>query len=269
MQFKIEQIGYKRRPHVVSAANCRRLFALSVPLCLCLSVSLSGLAAYAADAGFNQAVAMYNAGKYSVALAQFQTVSQKYPSDPLTRYYMALCYQHLNQVGQAQSLYTWVEKYARSPGLKEKARAGLDSMNQYSSARSHPGSAPPPAPPAADAKGPDGKPVDPKAPPKAADAKADKGALKCKKAIQFTSSSSNDQRTLQLFGPFWDSAQEKFKGKVDFQLVDVDNAASADLVKKYAPSTYPHIVYLDKDGKMLGSTPGASGDISSTIEGFK
>lgn len=264
MQFKLKQIGNKRRPYGVSAGIRRGLVGLSVPLCLCLSVSLSGLAAHGADAGFNQAVATYNAGKYSVALAQLQTVSQKYPSDPLTRYYMALCYQHLNQVGQAQTLYTWVEKYARSPELKAKARAGLDSMNQYSSARTHPGSAPPPTP-AADAKAPDGKPQDAKAPP----AKADKNALKCKKAIQFTSSSSNDQRSLQLFGPFWDSAQEKFKGKVDFQLVDVDNAASADLVKKYAPSSYPHVVYLDKDGKVLGSTPGASGDISSTIEGFK
>lgn len=247
----------------------RSLLKASVPICLCATFVLAN-ATWAADAAFNAAVQTFHQGKYAAALAQFQVVAQKYPNDPLTRYYMGLCYQHTNQVTNAQAMYTWVEQNARSPQLKAQARSGLDSMTKYSQTRSHRGSAPTDLPPL-----PSGKPDDPKGPPdpkapKPADAKKEeKGALKCKKVIQFTSSSSNDQRTLQLFGPFWDSAQQKFQGKVEFQLVDVDNAGSEALVKKYSPSTYPHLVYLDKDGKVLNSQGGASGDIIGTIEGFK
>lgn len=233
---------------------------------LSISGSMTGWApaAHGADAAFNQAVQTFSSGKYAQALAQFQVVSQKYPSDPLTRYYMGLCYQQLNQVGQAQSMYTWVERNARSNELKAKARAGLDSMNQYSSARTRPGSAPPPAPAGA-------APPDPKAPadPKKADAKPEpKGALKCKKVIQFTSSSSNEQRNIQMFGPHWDAAREKFQGKVEFQLVDADGSG-AELVKKYSVTSFPTVVFLDKDGKILSTQANATGDITGTIEGFK
>lgn len=269
MQFKFTQIRQKGRPMEASRI-CRSLVAASIPLCLCVSFALSHLPAQAGDATFNTAVKMYTDGKYAQALTQFQVVAQKYPSDPLTRYYMGLCYQHTNQVAQATQMYTWVEQNARSPQLKSQARAGLDSMNRYSSSRTHPGSSPPP--PAPDAKAADGKPADGKAadPKKVAEAKPDPKAMKVKKVIQFTSSSSNDQRTIQLFGPHWDAAQEKFKGKVDFQIVDADSGGTgAELMKKYGVSSYPTVVYLDKEGKMLGNTPGASGDITSTIEGYK
>jgi hypothetical protein len=163
-------------------------------------------------------------------------------------------------------MYTWVERNARSNELKAKARAGLDSMNQYSSARTRPGSAPPPPPAGA-------APPDPKATaadPKKADAKPEpKGALKCKKVIQFTSPSSNEQRNIQMFGPHWDAAREKFQGKVEFQLVDADGSSGAELVKKYSVTSYPTVVFLDKDGKVLNTQANASGDIIGTIEGFK
>jgi tetratricopeptide (TPR) repeat protein len=268
MHFNRTQFGNPGRPKQATS-GIRRLLTGSVSIALCASLVLTN-AAWAVDPAFSAAVQTYQQGKYAAALAQFQVVSQKYPSDPLTRYYMGLCYQHTNQVTQAQQMYTWVEQNARSPQLKSQARAGLESMTKYSQNRSHRGAAPTDLPPL-----PSGKPDDPKAPvdpkaPKTADAKKEeKGALKCKKVIQFTSSSSNDQRSLQLFGPFWDSAQQKFQGKVEFQIVDVDNSGSEALVKKYAPSTYPHLVYLDKDGKVLNSQGGASGDITSTIEGFK
>ncbi len=125
MQFKFTQIRHKGRP-VGASRICRRLVAASIPLCLCVSLAFADLPAQAADANFNAAVKTYAAGKYAQALAQFQVVAQTYPSDPLTRYYMGLCYQHTNQVSQATQMYTWVEQNARSPQLKAQARAGLD-----------------------------------------------------------------------------------------------------------------------------------------------
>ncbi|MBA3857825.1 MAG: hypothetical protein C0507_13035 [Cyanobacteria bacterium PR.3.49] len=264
MHFNLMEIGSTGPARSLARAGTKLMVAA---FSICLIGSATGLipAAEGADAAFNQAVQTFTAGKYAQALAQFQVVSQKYPSDPLTRYYMGLCYQQLNQVGQAQSMYTWVERNARSSELKAKARAGLDSMNQYSSARTRPGSAPPP--PAAGAA-----PPDPKAPadPKKADAKPEpKGALKCKKVIQFTSASSNEQRNIQMFGPHWDAAREKFAGKVDFQIVDADGSNGAELVKKYSVTSYPTVVFLDKDGKVLSTQANANGDIIGTIEGFK
>ena len=144
MQVKITQIRHEGRPLEASASICRRLVAASIPLCLCLSFALNHLPAQAADPNFTAAVQTYSKGKYAQALAQFQVVAQKYPSDPLTRYYMGLCYQHTNQVAQATQMYTWVEQNARSPQLKAQARAGLDSMNRYRDSRTHPGSGPPP-----------------------------------------------------------------------------------------------------------------------------
>lgn len=269
MHFNLTEIG-SGGPVLSFSRIGKKLMvaAFSISLVLCIAETSVGLApaAHGADAAFNQAVQTFSAGKYAQALAQFQVVSQKYPSDPLTRYYMGLCYQQLNQVGQAQSMYTWVERNARSNELKAKARAGLDSMNQYSSARTRPGSAPPPPPAGA-------APPDPKATaadPKKADAKPEpKGALKCKKVIQFTSPSSNEQRNIQMFGPHWDAAREKFQGKVEFQLVDADGSSGAELVKKYSVTSYPTVVFLDKDGKVLNTQANASGDIIGTIEGFK
>ncbi len=263
MQFKITQNEMRQSGKYTYG----RFLAAAFSLCLTLSITGASLPVQSADAAFNQAVQTFSAGKYAAALAQFQVVAQKYPSDPLTRYYMGLCYQQLNQVAQASQMYTWVEKNARSEKLKSQARAGLDSMNQYSAARTRPGSAPPPPAPPADGKAADGKAADPK---KAADAKPEpKGAMKCRKVIQFTSPSSNDQRSIQMFGPYWDAARDKFTGKIEFQLVDADTPASAELVKKYGVSQYPHVVYLDKDNKVLSSQGPASGDITSTIEGFK
>ncbi|MBX9953100.1 MAG: tetratricopeptide repeat protein [Candidatus Obscuribacterales bacterium] len=269
MHFNRKQFGNPGLPQRV-ARGVRSLLRAPVPVSLCASFLVCS-AAWAVDPAFSAAVQSYQQGKYAAALVQFQVVSQKYPSDPLTRYYMGLCYQHTNQVTQAQQMYQWVEQNARSQSLKAQARAGLESMNKYSQNRSHRGAAPTdlPPPPSGKPDDPKADPKDPKA-PKTADAKKDeKGAMKCKKVIQFTSSSSNDQRTLQLFGPFWDAAQQKFQGKVEFQIVDVDNSSSEAMVKKYTPSTYPHLVYLDKDGKVLSSQGGASGDITGTIEGFK
>lgn len=265
MHFRMARNAVNRTTGGLFAS--RQVPATAVSLLMCIAFAAWNVPVNGADAAFNEAVRSFAGGKYSQALAQFQVVSQKYPSDPLTRYYMGLCYQQLNQVGQAQQMYTWVERNAHSNDLKAKARAGLDSMNQYSAARAHPGSAPPPPPAADKDKAGDAKAADAKGgatPAKTADAK---GAMKCKKVIQFTSGSSNEQRQIQMFAPFWEEASTKFKGKVDFQIVDTDSGG--DLVKKYGVTTLPFVVYLDKDGKLLSSTPGASGDISSTIEGFR
>ncbi len=44
--------------------------------------------------------------------------------------------------------------------------------------------------------------------------------------------------------------KKKFKGKVEFQIVDADSGgAGAELMKKYGVSSYPTVVYVDKDGK--------------------
>ncbi len=77
-------------------------------------------AASAAAVTFAQAVQDYNSGKFSLALSEFSTISQRYPSNVLTHYYMALCHQSLNHISQAKIEYQFV---VASGDAKLKAHA--------------------------------------------------------------------------------------------------------------------------------------------------
>ena len=52
---------------------------------------------------------------------------------------------------------------------------------------------------------------------------------------------------------------EKYKGRVQFVIVDLDrgrSAAQKDLAKKYFQGKVPHVTILDKTGKAVYDSPG-------------
>jgi len=71
------------------------------------------------------------------------------------------------------------------------------------------------------------------------------------------------RRTVELY--------EKYKGKVQFVVVDLDrprSRAQEELVKKFYKGYIPHVVVLDRDGKSEYSASGEvdSGEISKLLE---
>lgn len=91
--------------------------------------------AYAAPAGFDDAVKTYNARQYSAALGKFLQVARANPNDVLTRYYMGLCYQQTHQFSMAKQQYEWVSAMSKDPGIKNSCRQALDQLGRYQSQR--------------------------------------------------------------------------------------------------------------------------------------
>jgi hypothetical protein len=71
------------------------------------------------------------------------------------------------------------------------------------------------------------------------------------------------RRTVELY--------EKYKGKVQFVVVDLDRSRSAaqeELVKRFYKGYIPHVVVLDRDGKTAYNSSGEveEGEISKVLE---
>lgn len=104
----------------------------SLAAILTLTVMLCGsLPVYSASPAFDQAVADYKARRYSAALTGFQTIAAKSPTDALSHYYMALCYQGMNQISLAKGQYEWVTANTRDPALLSYAQTGLATLSKF------------------------------------------------------------------------------------------------------------------------------------------
>jgi tetratricopeptide (TPR) repeat protein len=103
----------------------------------------------AGSAAFEQAVREYKARRYSQAISGFRTVLTASPSDAMSHYYLALCYQGTNQISQAKQEYEWVLRMSQSPQLRNFASSGLAGLSRYrttfGSAAADPARATPPA----------------------------------------------------------------------------------------------------------------------------
>lgn len=86
----------------------------------------------AGNPAFEQAVQLYKSRQYASALAGFQAVLKTYPRDASTHYYMALCYQGMNQVSLARQQYEWVAA-SNDPTLRSFASSGLAQLQKFPS----------------------------------------------------------------------------------------------------------------------------------------
>ena len=86
----------------------------------------------ASNPAFDQAVQKYKLRQYSAALVDFQTVLRANPRDAMTHYYMALCYQAMNQVSLAKQQYEWVAG-SNDTTLRGYASSGLAQLQKFPS----------------------------------------------------------------------------------------------------------------------------------------
>jgi hypothetical protein len=117
----------------------RKLLASALLTSLCVAIAPS----FAGTPSFKQATSDYQAGKYQVALIEFERFREVYPTNLQVRYYEALCYQGLNQLEKAKENFQFVIDNDGGV-LKSRAQAGLNQLEHagLSGSGSTPGSSP-------------------------------------------------------------------------------------------------------------------------------
>jgi len=198
-------------------------------LCLVQAAWLISGQAQAAPSGFAEAVQSYKAGKYSQALSQFQAIRGP---EALTHYYMAICLQNLNQVTLAKQHYQWVAVYGTDPALKRNAAIGLAQLSKYRSA-----------------SGPQGQVA------------VSRGGISHSgggrpKVMDFFATWCGPCKRL---APILEEVESQFRTSVDFQRIDIDDPANAQLVHQYQVNAVPTLVYLDGRGQAASQTTGLVG----------
>lgn len=92
--------------------------------------------AFSAPASFPEAVADYNAGRYSMAATKFESLKQAYPTNALSHYYLGLSRQALGHLDKAKEEYQWVSTNG-DPRLRALATQGLTRMGGAPTSRSN------------------------------------------------------------------------------------------------------------------------------------
>ncbi len=191
-----------------------------------------------------EAMTDYKSGHYAIALQKFDQLEKQYPNSPIVHYYAGLCKQSMGQITDAKNEYSWVSEHGDSQ-LKSLASAGLAHLGKYSTSVAGNASEAQPAPASK------GDKTDKPMAKVASSAGAAAGASKVKTIYAFVTSWD---RNCAIFQPVFDDTKSQFK---DIQFVKVDAEASVDLAKKYNVSSYPTLVYLDANQKVLENSTGA------------
>jgi thiol-disulfide isomerase/thioredoxin len=195
---------------------------------LVFSLLIGSASAVTAAPSFQQAVSHYKAGKYSEALGEFKQFAAAYPSNAMSHYYMALCYQSMGQRGEARQEFTLTSQYgdASLKGYAEKALQFLGG-----------------------ASGSNGGSVVAVRSGKSASAAQ---ASSVSEVLEFYTDWCH---VCKEFEPVWSSTQRKVSG-VQFRRYNAEDSSSASLVQKYGVHAYPTLVFLDRGGKVLKTEAG-------------
>ena len=103
----------------------------AVALTLMLFTSMDPGLASGAGGPQAEGTRLYNQRQYNAALAQFGSAMRSDPNNPLLHYYVALCYQGMNQMSLARQQYEWVASASRDATLRAQASAALSNLSRY------------------------------------------------------------------------------------------------------------------------------------------
>lgn len=233
----------------------KKCIAIVVGMSLSL---LMGSQTLAGNTAYERAVADYSAGKYGQAASEFEALKASYPTNALTRYYLALTRQALGHFDKAKEEYQWVATNGDAR-LRAMALQGMQRMsktNSFVASSSSRGSTPMAGdyiPPFANSSGSgsgSGSSSGSSSNSSSTQTNTHAGA-KVKTIIKF---SAPWCAVCQKFAPNFDAVKSKFND-VSFEEVDFDS--SPDMRAKYSVARVPHLVFLDSSGKVLLSRAGA------------
>lgn len=199
--------------------------AVGVSMIIAASASIASIAAESASItkeNFDKAVATYLKDDYKASLPLFQAVAKSDPKYPKVHYYLALCYQQLDDDKNAATEYEQSLAQSKDPAFKEivaerllrtKRRLGLAPKQS------------------SEDKAPALGKHDP-----------------VKKVIWF---STNWCSHCKKFNTAWEAGKEKFTGKLNFEHVNAEDPSAWKTVETYKPKAYPTLVYLDAKNKII------------------
>lgn len=106
----------------------RRRAILGFVLLSTLSLGCSFAPAFATNAYLNYGVQLYNKNYYEKARPYLEAAVRQDPYDPMSRYYLALCYQDMKQGVLARTQFKWLADFSSDPKLKEYAKTALSKL---------------------------------------------------------------------------------------------------------------------------------------------
>jgi len=229
----------------------------AIVLSLLLSSVLSN-PGLAAPASFQSAVAHYNAGKYTVALNEFKQFEASYPTNAMSHYYLALCYQSLGDRSNARQEFNLTSQYgdATLKGYAQKALAFLGGSGSSGN-----GSTTGSGAMGSHVAGANFTPEQLMA--------VAHGGAKASQVSEVMEFYTDWCHVCKEFEPVWRAGQAKVSG-VSFRTYNAEDQSNASLVLKYNVKAYPTLVYLDRSGNVLKNMAGSyntADDFASSIRG--
>ena len=168
-----------------------------------------------------QGIGSYKAGKFADSSRQLELFLKANPNDANAHYYLAMAYQKLNQKAKAQWNYEWVQRNSKDAPLRISATKGLESvLGKNSSGKT--ASATSASPNSSSTS--TGKP-----------AIYDFGAVWCVPC--------------KKFAPVFDRISEKYKGKINFVHIDIEDVKNKKMVDQFNVSIVPTLVFSDAAGQ--------------------
>ena len=221
---------------------------------LLLTIALCSANAVNAGTSFPQAVALYNSGKYSAALAEFKQFATAYPTNAMSHYYMALCYQSMGNRISARQEFTLTSQYGNGSlkGYADKALKFLGGSGSSSDTQAA-------TKPAGGVVSSNGGGT--------SEATAALASIQTAPVSEVLEFYTDWCHVCKEFEPVWSSTQSKVSG-VQFHRYNAEDASNAALVQKYNVHAYPTLVYLDRSGNVLKNSAGApytAADFAQTI----
>jgi len=195
-----------------------------------VALLIGSMSAVAAAPSFQQAVSHYNAGKYGEALGEFKQFVAAYPTNAMSHYYMALCYQSMGERSEARQEFTLTSQYGDA-SLKSYADKALIFLNGASGGRG--GSA------------------------MAVSSGSSSPAAQASSVSEVLEFYTDWCHVCKEFEPIWSSTQAKLSG-VQFRRYNAEDSSNASLVQKYNVHAYPTLVFLDRGGKVLKNRTGSA-----------
>ena len=206
-------------------------------IAICLLLCLAQLpAAIAGSPVFDQAVQQYKAHHFSQALPGFQAEVKRSPSNALAHYYMALCYQGMNQMALAKQEYQWVATSNNSQ-LRSLASAGLTQIARFPSSVAGSTSA--------------------ATPRSTGSVQVTASAPKVVGRLKVIDWYTDTCAPCKVFAPDFEDIASKYGGQADFQKMNGEDPSNETLKKKYGVHGYPQIIFTDSTGAKLDEIQGA------------
>lgn len=116
----------------------RKLWIVAATVCMCTGTGNLMLASNLSALKMDDAVKSYQERKYSACLGQLKQLHSAGLCTDTVHYYMALCYQQLNQIAAAKQEYQTVAN-GKTANLKANAQVALNSLERWSQHRSYEG----------------------------------------------------------------------------------------------------------------------------------